>query len=123
LWAGDEFAASSLYTDGSRGTAASRAEDLASRLAGDGGAEAGLEVLASCIAVASVQQTALASLFGELVRKKDLDSARTVSHLLKMSSDRLARLSEAHSAALARGARPVVVASAGQQAGLLRIAG
>lgn len=121
LWEGDELAASTLFTNGSREAASSRAAELASRLVGDSAAEAGLEVLAAAIAVASVQQSALSALLGDLVRRKDLDAARGIAHLLKLAGDRLARLSDAHSAALARGARPLVAVSAGGRAGSIRI--
>lgn len=111
LWAGHELAARALFDTKSAGLASGHVAELAVRLASDGAAEAGLDVLAASMAVAETQEAALAALLGDLVRRKDLESATAVSRLLRTASDRLARLAEAHSGLVARRTRPAVVAS------------
>lgn len=111
LWTGHDLAARALFDTKSAGLASAHVAELAARLASDGAAEAGLDVVAASMAVAETQEAALAALLGDLVRRKDLESAAAVSRLLKSASDRLARLAEAHSGLAARRVRPVVVAS------------
>jgi hypothetical protein len=100
LWQGDRLAAGALFAADAL-EAASTAQELASRLAGEGAVQGGVDLVAASLAVAKVQESALAALLAELVRKKDLEPAVKVGRLLKMATDRLARLGEIHSGLIA----------------------
>jgi hypothetical protein len=109
VWKGDAVAATTLYR-GDVSEALARVNSLAKALSGPNPAKTRLELLGSSLAAAKMQETALAALVVHLVKTKDVTAAAAVGRVLKLTTDRVARLAEAHAATEARAQRAVVVA-------------
>ena len=97
LWLGDRLAAQSLYSQNAN-LASQEADDLACALATPGRKAAALVLVGSSLAVAKVQESALAGLLAVLITKRNLKTAREMSLLLRHASERVAVLAKAHAA-------------------------
>jgi hypothetical protein len=111
LWAGDLEATTALFT-GDAVVASAEAGALAQRLSGAHALEQTIQVLATSLAVAKVQESGLAALAATLTRKKDLNAALTVTKLLRQASERVAKLAAAHASVVSRATTTTVIAQA-----------
>ncbi len=95
LWQGDIVASTTLYSQNAH-LAAQEADDLTRGLTSPGRRAAALALVSSSLAVAKVQESALAGLLAALVAKRDLNSAHQMSKLLRHATERVAVLAKAH---------------------------
>lgn len=90
-WQAERLAATALFSDNAQ-VAGQEAADLAFELAGAGRRTASIDLVASSLALAKVQEGALAALVAALVQKRDLRTAREMAKVLKVTTERVAIL-------------------------------